>query len=154
MIAQRISMAKFGLLSLCLGLLLSLSGCYIIEVQQGNIIDDREVAKLKVGMSKREVAEILGNSVVENTFNDDHRDYVYTFRDHRQHVTHESLHLSFTDNRLQTIKRKHPTVDDNRAGKNRKWHIKSLLKFRTRENSHALDTNKRGFKRWLSWMVS
>lgn len=80
---------KFACRSL-LALLLaaSLVGCssfrfpwvHKINVQQGHIITQEMVDQLKIGMTKRQVRFVLGNSLVPNTFNDDRWDYPYSVR--------------------------------------------------------------------------
>ncbi|MEM7218215.1 MAG: outer membrane protein assembly factor BamE [Pseudomonadota bacterium] len=65
---------------LCLALL---QGCgwprvHKVVVQQGNVISQSMVDKLKPGMTRSQVAYIMGEPVVRNTFNDDRWDYVYT----------------------------------------------------------------------------
>lgn len=64
---------------LCALALTSLTGCgfvgfpgvYRINVEQGNIIDQEKVDKLKIGMSRRQVRFILGTPLVEDSFNPD-----------------------------------------------------------------------------------
>ena len=48
-----------------------------ITVQQGNVITQDMVDKLKPGMSRSQVAFIMGEPVLRNTFNDTRWDYIY-----------------------------------------------------------------------------
>lgn len=63
-----------------------LSGCSIIPgvhkvtIQQGHIITEEDVSNLKLGMNKRQVRFVLGNSLSPNVFNDDRWDYFYSVR--------------------------------------------------------------------------
>ncbi len=71
-------------------LLLSLVGCsfhmpriglprvHRITIQQGNVITQSMIDKLKPGMTKRQVTFIMGESVLKNSFNPDRWDYVYS----------------------------------------------------------------------------
>ena len=67
-------------------LLLALSllgGCgwprvHKVIVQQGNVITQEMIDKLKPGMTRAQVAFIMGDPVVHNTFGDNRWDYVYT----------------------------------------------------------------------------
>ena len=62
-------------------LLTLLSACtmqvYKLNVQQGNIVTPEMLDKLKPGMEKRQVAYIMGNPVLKDTFSTRHWDYVY-----------------------------------------------------------------------------
>jgi outer membrane protein assembly factor BamE len=66
----------------------SISGCsvikfpgvYRIAVQQGNIIDQKKVDQLVLGMDKRQVQFVMGSPLVNDVFHDDRWDYVYTLR--------------------------------------------------------------------------
>lgn len=56
-----------------------------ITIQQGNIINQAMVNKLRPGMKKRQVRFIMGSPMINDTFHTDRWDYVY--RIHRS--THE-----------------------------------------------------------------
>lgn len=49
-----------------------------ITVQQGNVITQKMIDRLKPGMTREQVAFVMGEPVVRNTFNQDRWDYVYT----------------------------------------------------------------------------
>ena len=49
-----------------------------ITVQQGNVITQEMIDRLKPGMTKEQVAFVMGEPVVRNTFNQDRWDYIYT----------------------------------------------------------------------------
>lgn len=51
-----------------------------INVQQGNQFTQAQVKKLRPGMSKRQVAAIIGTPVYNNTFDKHRWTYVYTKR--------------------------------------------------------------------------
>lgn len=69
-----------------LTLALTLVGCasitpsfYKLDVRQGNVVDSKELARIHVGMSKRQVKAILGAPLVEDPFNSNRWDYVSVF---------------------------------------------------------------------------
>lgn len=90
-------------------LFLSLScllGCSVFhiyqpDVQQGNIVEQAQINQLKAGMSKGEVRYILGSTILENPFDQDRWDYVYTLQKRGEIVETKRLTLSFKDDRLQ-----------------------------------------------------
>ena len=51
---------------------------YRIDIHQGNIYGQEMVDQLKPGMSKRQVAFIMGTPLVEDAFHGDRWDYVYS----------------------------------------------------------------------------
>lgn len=58
-----------------------LSACsmqvYKLHVQQGNIVTSEMLEQLKPGMNKRQVAYIMGNPVLQDTFSQRQWDFVY-----------------------------------------------------------------------------
>lgn len=90
----------------CLGL--SLSGCsslifpgvYRIQIPQGNVINEEMVAKLKPGMTRRQVRFIMGTPLIEDTFNNNRWDYVYTVRRAREVEEQAKISLLFDGDRL------------------------------------------------------
>ena len=50
------------------------------EVQQGNLLPEKKIKQLKRGMTKEEVAVLMGTSLLSPMFNNNRWDYVYTWR--------------------------------------------------------------------------
>lgn len=90
---------------------LSLVGCqhlpvgYDIDVQQGNIINQENLQQLKVGMSREQVVEIMGEPVMVNTFDNRSWDYVYTDVSRKKRFVKNKVTLIFEQNRLVKILR-------------------------------------------------
>lgn len=72
-------------------------------VHQGNLSVVNASNKLKIGMSKTEVARIMGTSLVRPMFQSDRWDYALTTQKPRQEVQINSLSLIFEQNRLTKI---------------------------------------------------
>ena len=89
-------------------LLLALSllgGCgwprvHKVVVQQGNVITQEMIDKLKPGMTRTQVAYIMGEPVVRNTFNDSRWDYVYSLENPGQYEVNSTVSLFFENERL------------------------------------------------------
>ncbi len=69
----------------CLILLMAvaLTGCagfgvYKIDVQQGNLITQEQLAKVKPGMSRLDVRNLLGTPLVQDVFNANRWDYYFS----------------------------------------------------------------------------
>ena len=60
---------------------LFVSGCsnwiYRIDVPQGNFLQEKDVEKLRVAMTKEQVIYVLGNPVVQDSF--DHSTWYYVY---------------------------------------------------------------------------
>lgn len=65
---------------------------YKVEVVQGNFISKEQVALLAPGMSRQQVREILGTSLLSDVFHQDRWDYVFTIR--RQGVEPQRRHFT------------------------------------------------------------
>ena len=53
-------------------------GVHKITIQQGNVISQNMINKLKPGMTESQVRFVLGNPVVDDSLDLDRWDYVYT----------------------------------------------------------------------------
>ena len=87
------------------------SGChfppkiYRIDIEQGNIFKQDQVAKLKIGMSKKAVQEILGTSLLSHHMHADRWDYYYSFVSGKNGKKKEKhLELHFKKDKLTSIK--------------------------------------------------
>jgi outer membrane protein assembly factor BamE len=79
-------------------------GClYRQTIPQGNLLDQKEVDTLKPGMSKRQVALILGTPALQSPFNSDRWDYVYSYKTGKSKPVIKNLSLAFTDGQLAQI---------------------------------------------------
>lgn len=55
---------------------------YKIDVQQGNVVTQDMVSKLKPGMTKAQVRYALGTPLITDVFHPERWDYVYLFEKH------------------------------------------------------------------------
>ncbi|ASQ47168.1 Outer membrane protein assembly factor BamE precursor [Legionella clemsonensis] len=75
-------------------------------VQQGNLLPQSKIERLKLGMSKNDVAILMGTSLLSPTFNNERWDYAYTWRRGAGPLTVRYLSLYFSHNRLVKIEHK------------------------------------------------
>jgi len=67
--------------SLFLVSVLFLSSCvYTLDIQQGNILGQKDIDKLRPELTKNQVVFVLGNPVVDDSFSDDKWVYLYTYK--------------------------------------------------------------------------
>ena len=97
-----------------LSLLLStvtLSGCsgigfpgvYLINIDQGNIVEQDMVDQLKPDMTRRQVRFLLGTPIVEDTFNNDRWDYIRVVRRGNDTLLRRRLTVVFEDDVLVDV---------------------------------------------------
>jgi len=85
---------------------LSLSACsswvYRIDVPQGNYLDQKDIDKLQIGMTKEQVKFILGTPVLKDSFNDDTWHYSYIFKSGRSEKFNirKNFTINFKDNKI------------------------------------------------------
>lgn len=56
----------------------SLPRVHKLTVQQGNVLSQEMIDRLKPGMTRRQVAYIMGEPIFRNSFDEDRWDYIYT----------------------------------------------------------------------------
>jgi outer membrane protein assembly factor BamE len=81
----------------------AIAGCglvYTPDVQQGNLLDKKNVDQLQPGMTKRQVLVLLGTPSVTSPFNQDRWDYVSTFSHRGKKMTTRTLTLTFNNDTL------------------------------------------------------
>ncbi|CAB0149570.1 Outer membrane protein assembly factor BamE [Pseudidiomarina piscicola] len=90
-----------------IGMVIALSGCsvfdklvYRIDVPQGNYLEQRDVNQLRVGMTKEQVAYVLGVPVAENAFDNDTWYYVFNMESGTNNDYRRSVTLTFDDGKL------------------------------------------------------
>lgn len=96
-------------------LLLGLTGCrqapelptvlspYKIDIQQGNIITQEMIAKLKAGMTRSQVRFVLGSPLVIDPFRGDRWDYVSLYQKQGKDVERRRVTVIFDDDKLVRI---------------------------------------------------
>ena len=76
---------------------------YRPDIQQGNIITQPMVDQLKAGMTKNEVADILGEPVLADSFDYNAWHYVNTFEANGKTTITQRLNVFFKDYRLSSV---------------------------------------------------
>jgi outer membrane protein assembly factor BamE len=87
-------------------LILCLSACNLVykqDVQQGNVLDEDNVAQLELDMTKRQVMVLLGTPSVQSPFHANRWDYVNTFSRRGGEPIKRVLTLRFEDERLASV---------------------------------------------------
>ncbi len=89
---------------------LILAGCsivpsilYQIDVQQGNVITQEMVEKLKPGMTKSQVRFVMGTPLVVDIFRDNRWDYIYVRQEGGELIDKQGIAIFFEEDRLTYI---------------------------------------------------
>jgi outer membrane protein assembly factor BamE len=86
------------------------AGCvYRVDVQQGNLLDESDIAAVKPGMTRNQVRFLLGTPVVADSFHPDRWDYVYFLRKGRAAATDRRwVIVSFDGDKVRAVQRDVP----------------------------------------------
>ena len=74
-----------------------------VTVQQGNVITQEMIDRLKPGMTQDQVAFVMGEPIVRNTFNQDRWDYIYTIDVPGYYEDDKRISLYFVDGQLASF---------------------------------------------------
>ncbi len=89
---------------LLLAAALACSGCiYKLDVQQGNVVTQESVAKLKKGMTKSEVRGVLGTPLLMDAFHGNRWDYYFSNKPHRMPLETARVSILFKDEKLVSV---------------------------------------------------
>jgi len=88
---------------LATGLILSSCTPYQQQVQQGNIITQAMMDKIKPEMTKQQVAYVLGTPNIKNPFEQNQWIYFYSNKEDGKTLVQNHLVLDFVNNKLSHI---------------------------------------------------
>ncbi len=79
-------MKKIALLLALIATIATTTGCqrfavYKLAIEQGNVIEQSDVDKLELGMTRKQVRYVMGTPLALDTFDQDRWDYYYSRRD-------------------------------------------------------------------------
>ncbi|MBI3571360.1 MAG: outer membrane protein assembly factor BamE [Gammaproteobacteria bacterium] len=98
---------RLAVIALCATL--PLGACFTIpvhklDIQQGNVVTQEMVDKLKPGMTRTQVRFVLGTPLITDAFHRDRWDYFYSFKVGAQGVAEiRGLTLIFQDDVLRSV---------------------------------------------------
>ena len=76
---------------------------YRPDIQQGNVVSQESINKLKPGMSKSQVNYLLGTPMLVDVFHQDRWDYYYSMKQGNEERVQQRVALHFSDDRLIRI---------------------------------------------------
>ena len=79
---------------------------YHIDIQQGNLLRDKDIDQVAVGMTRSQVQFLLGSPMVADAFHRDRWDYTYYFHKGRSRdVQRRWLIVYFMDDKVARVER-------------------------------------------------
>ena len=114
-----------NLISICsIALTLSLTSCasllpepHKIDIQQGNLVKQENLDKLKLGMTAKQVKFVLGTPLLQDGFNSNRWDYMYYLKPGKGKLKQSRLALYFDDKLLSKIDTDHYISDKTEPAK-------------------------------------
>ena len=85
---------------------LTLSGCslvYRIDIPQGNYVEQKQVDKLRQGMTREQVSYVLGTPMLRDGFDPNTWYYPYEFQPGHGDKERKELTVTFANDRLTTV---------------------------------------------------
>lgn len=73
---------------------------YVADKAQGNVISKEKVDQLKIGMTKAQVQYLMGVPILEESFDPNRWDYVYTLKPANSQMQKKRLTVYFIGNKL------------------------------------------------------
>jgi outer membrane protein assembly factor BamE len=85
------------------GAVLGMVSPHRIDIQQGNVVTQEQLARVKPGMNRLQVRDALGSPLLADSFHPDRWDYVFTLRQDRRPVQRRNVVLIFEGDSLKSI---------------------------------------------------
>ncbi len=76
---------------------------YKIDIQQGNVVKQEDVSKLKQGMTKSEVKILLGTPLLADPFHADRWDYIFWSRKGHSKPEEKRFTVLFKEDKLAKV---------------------------------------------------
>jgi outer membrane protein assembly factor BamE len=74
-----------------------------IDIQQGNVVTQEQLARVKPGMNRLQVRDALGSPLLADVFHTDRWDYIFTLRQQGRELQRRNVVLIFNGDVLKSI---------------------------------------------------
>jgi outer membrane protein assembly factor BamE len=76
---------------------------YRIDIQQGNVVTQEQLERVKLGMNRLQVRDVLGSPLLTDAFHTDRWDYVFSLRQTGKPLQRRDVVLTFEGDVLKKI---------------------------------------------------
>lgn len=102
--------------------ILLLVGCtmlrpYKMDIHQGNIIEPEKVERIKVGMNRSQVRQLLGTPMLDDAFQKEQDDYIYYSKPGYGEASEERIVIRFQNEKVSNIEKLEPISTHNTHNK-------------------------------------
>ena len=66
---------------------------YRVDIQQGNVVTQEQLERIKPGMNRLQVRDVLGTPLLTDTFHADRWDYIFTLRQGRRPLQRRNVKM-------------------------------------------------------------
>jgi len=94
---------RFAFPVLCIVAALSAGCIYRIDIQQGNVVVQDQLAKVKVGMSRPEVRQILGTPLLADPFHANRWDYWFYNEKRGREIERNKITVHFENDKVLRV---------------------------------------------------
>ena len=95
---------KLALLVLFAVSVMSSCSIYRMDIRQGNLIEQKDVDRIKAGMNQAQIRFLLGRPLVNDTFDNNVWYYINTFKSGKtQEVVRQELIVTFVDGKVTDL---------------------------------------------------
>ncbi|APV49971.1 hypothetical protein BWI17_09895 [Betaproteobacteria bacterium GR16-43] len=94
---------RFTLPMLCLAATLAAGCIHKIDIQQGNVVIQDQLSKVKVGMTRPEVRQILGTPLLADPFHANRWDYYFSNAKRGNEIERNKITILFADDKVTRI---------------------------------------------------
>ena len=76
---------------------------YRIDIQQGNVVTQEQLERIKPGMTRLQVRDVLGTPLLTDAFHTDRWDYIFTLRQRSRPLQRRNVVLVFDGEILRSV---------------------------------------------------
>ncbi len=86
-----------------------------IDIQQGNRIKQKDLDKIKIGMTRKQVTFVLGTPLLRDSFHQNRWDYIFHMKPGKGEIQQSRVSLLFKDDTLISIDDSHYRPNEKKA---------------------------------------
>lgn len=86
-------------------ILLTSCAVHKVDIQQGTVLEPKNIAELKIGMTQKQVRFLLGTPTIQDPFHRNRWDYIFSMEKNGVLETRQRLTLTFSGDTLSGIEK-------------------------------------------------
>jgi outer membrane protein assembly factor BamE len=100
-------MSRYLIIAIALTALLANTGCvYRQSIAQGNLVEQKDVDQIEIGMTRNQIRFLLGTPMIDDPFHKNRWDYIYYLKVGREDATFKRwISIFFEDDLVNEIRK-------------------------------------------------